>query len=970
MLAHQALRALVLVIILTIGSVLPALMIPPVAAQESQQNTTLYFSNYLGSFTGDNLLNASFIPLSVNPPTNQFDSQYPPNFLPKNSSFPLFKPKQWSSWLANNSGQWPWGLWLLTAFVLQGINFSDYLDNYSLGGYDFTILLPTPNRVIEGYTYNGDNSITVSGDLTFHLFFSPPPLRDRGPKYQDNVTVGLYVINANALFPLPKFITNTSVRLTPKLFSGIYEQQMTLPHDNIILRPGDSLLVSVEIKPTEKPKIIQKPFVKVLYNIVNAWEKTKLPHPVGKLINSIIQNISAVAEELGTNLTNDTILSILNTFKSTQFIYDSQIHPSSVTIPTKLSTEDIRTYYLHADQTMSQTQPTGTKGNATKLSKTTKGNWTTNEALERNKLLVLRNTTLEIYLKKSLFLLRPNVQLDVTLYDNVVALASTTKKVTRKDVQLILGNPKKPIVIAFNGSATEIAHGHLLSVSVAVNKNYFFKPTLLYDSTTYPSNLRVQFQDTNNIQVREVTEIPSNGLITPKGSVKYLVNVSSKYADNITIASIEQEKTGAWTVSAPSSISVAANSVTSIPVFLNSTDELKAAYGNTITTVLVVAGTTGIARTTATAEVSREAIRYDIILFNNQTNVTMKKGETKNIYFTLKNNNTGAIDDVDNYTVSAISQNGWEVIPLESIRDVRRGETSKVNEGRIVVKVPENTTLDSDVINVTVTSDSNPSVSKSFTITVNIEPPDLLQSIYNSLSSVAKSLGLTDIFGDYAAVALTALIMIIILFIIIILAFVLTLKDVDIICTERIKEIEPDQQAVFELTLRNPTRKTMSYKVTAKHTADPSQWVITAEPATLQVGGRQKQPVRIIATPAEAIMPKDWTEINVCVQKAGKKKTASIDLMAMIKEGTTLLQIGNVTHWPTDFSPGDRVVTSFSVSNKGTIVARDVTVFFYLNGKQKNKVTATIPAGAVADVQMPWIAVKGKNKVRIRLKEQ
>jgi subtilase family serine protease len=116
-------------------------------------------------------------------------------------------------------------------------------------------------------------------------------------------------------------------------------------------------------------------------------------------------------------------------------------------------------------------------------------------------------------------------------------------------------------------------------------------------------------------------------------------------------------------------------------------------------------------------------------------------------------------------------------------------------------------------------------------------------------------------------------------------------------------------------------------------------------------------------------MPKDWTEITVDVQRAGKKKTAHIDLMAMIKEGKTVLQIGDVTHWPSEFASGDRVVTSFSVSNKGTIVARDVTVFFYLNGKQKNKVTVTIPAGDVADVQMPWIAMKGKNKVRIRLKE-
>jgi len=63
------------------------------------------------------------------------------------------------------------------------------------------------------------------------------------------------------------------------------------------------------------------------------------------------------------------------------------------------------------------------------------------------------------------------------------------------------------------------------------------------------------------------------------------------------------------------------------------------------------------------------------------------------------------------------------------------------------------------------------------------------------------------------------------------------------------------------------------------------------------------------------------------------------------------------------------VITSFSISNIGTITARNTKVFFYLNGKQKTMVKVTIPAGNIADIQMPWIAEKGKNKVRIRIKE-
>jgi hypothetical protein len=385
---------------------------------------------------------------------------------------------------------------------------------------------------------------------------------------------------------------------------------------------------------------------------------------------------------------------------------------------------------------------------------------------------------------------------------------------------------------------------------------------------------------------------------------------------------------------------------------------------------LVISGKTGIVRQSAFAEVSKDAIHYSVEILDYSKSITIKKGENHNFYFIIKNNNTGADNDIDNYTVAATSKNQWPVIARELIIKIPRGGTSAAEAALVNIEVPKNTTLDSDVITVTVTSVTDPEASASITVTVHVQPPGILESIYESFSSWAKSLGLSEIFGDNAAAALAGLLMIIILFIIIILAFVLTLKDVRIICTDRIKEIEPDQHALFELTLKNPTKKPQSYEVTTQQTAPFSQWVITAEPAAIQVEGRQSKPVQIIATPAETITPKDWTEITVRVHKTGKKKTDHIELMAMIKEGNTLLQIGNVTHWPAEFNPGDRVVTSFSISNKGTISARNITVFLYINGKQKNKINATIPAGAVADVQMPWIAVKGKNKVRIRLKEQ
>jgi uncharacterized membrane protein len=198
---------------------------------------------------------------------------------------------------------------------------------------------------------------------------------------------------------------------------------------------------------------------------------------------------------------------------------------------------------------------------------------------------------------------------------------------------------------------------------------------------------------------------------------------------------------------------------------------------------------------------------------------------------------------------------------------------------------------------------------------------------------------------------------------------VLTTKHVQIICTDRIKEIEVTKGAIFELVLQNPSKKTESYELFAKQTGPSSKWMIAVEPPTIVIEGRQSKAVQIMVTPTSSSESKDWTQVTVHVKKTGKKKTESINLIAMIKEGKTLLALDNISHWPTVFNPGEKVTTSCSISNNGTVSARNVKVFFYLNGKQKNIVEATIPAGSIADLQIPWIAVKGKNKVRIRIKE-
>jgi uncharacterized membrane protein len=246
---------------------------------------------------------------------------------------------------------------------------------------------------------------------------------------------------------------------------------------------------------------------------------------------------------------------------------------------------------------------------------------------------------------------------------------------------------------------------------------------------------------------------------------------------------------------------------------------------------------------------------------------------------------------------------------------------------------------------------------------------DIIEQFLNFFDSAARSLGLNDLFGSDGKFVLLILLVVIILFLLIILAIVLTSKPVRIICTDRIKEIESTQKAIFEITLKNPYKKTQSYEIEARQPTPSSKWEITLDPTTTTIEGRASKTLQIIVTPTETAEPKEWTQVTISVKKTGKKKKESIDLITMMKEGKTLLHLKNVTHWPTTFNPGERIVTSFHLSNDGTIAARNVKIFFYLNGKQKNKVEVTLPAGNIADIQIPWVAEKGKNQVRIRVKE-
>jgi hypothetical protein len=975
--AHQALRTLLLTFILIFGSFTSILINNNVRAETPGQ-TTLYFTNALNGTYDETGL---FIQMSLSTPTKQNDSLYPPSLivvdptriLPKNRY--TVNTEEWIAWMAT---------WLYEFIGNIPID-----ENYSGGFFDdfgnLDLILPKPLRIVEGYTYNGNDTVTINGDLVYNLYFHSDIKQS---KFRDRVEIKLYTMNLNiddinlTDISLPTLVKNNSAQLTPKLLGDVYNQQVTLPDVSVSIKPGETLIFSVEIVPSNKtlPTLLTKyldinKILSKLDQMASKWENRTHLKRLQNIGTALKEIISSIMNDSFINISEEDIAAIINAMRSTSIVYDSSQHPSSVLIPAKISEEDIRIYYLHSTEAMDELRPSSTNQSKSSKITLTPLKWET-PAFERNKIIKVGNISATLYLDyrnliRIINLIRGKLTITAVLFDGNTTITSAEKILDRtKFINLII-KPITPISFSFTGSDTEITYGHSLRLEVALKsgtKLGFRTIKLLYDSLQHPSALTVKLEETQNIKILDMTSNPQNSKIIPGGTVEYILNVTSKFADTLSIDYIEREMLGEWEIDVPEPTTVLANSQTTLHIIIKSKNNSTEAYGNSINLVLIAQGNTGYARRGIAAETSTDAIHYNVEILGYSSTINIKKGGEEFFYFIIKNNNTGAIDDTDSYTITATSQNHFPLIPRTSIKDLKRGETTDPTTARVLIQVPKNTSESSDIVTIKVTSDKNSETSVTINVTVTVVS-DFFEELYNIFDSAAKSLGLNDIFGSDGAFVLVILLVVIILFILIILTLMMTVKPVQIICTDRIKEIEATEKAIFELTLKIQSKKTRTYEVEAQQTGVPAKWIISVDPAVTIVDGRQSKTVQIAVMPTENAESKDWTQVTVHVKKTGKKKSESIALLAMIKEGKTLLQIQNVSHWPTTFNPGEKITTSFSIMNNGTVTARNVKVFFYLNGKQKNTVEVTIPAGNVADIQMPWIAEKGKNQVRIRLKE-
>lgn len=628
------------------------------------------------------------------------------------------------------------------------------------------------------------------------------------------------------------------------------------------------------------------------------------------------------------------------------------------------------TYYLHQNEVMDETKPdSSNKVIRSKLS--TEPIEFKGHGFSRNK--ILKNITANLYIYYPKILSFGKVSINVSLYNGDKKIATDEKQLDRTTLfELLKRGPDTPTTFNFETykGNEEIIHDQniTLKVSISNKPKLSLRPVnLLYDSNVYDSSVTLVFNETNNIKIGDIEDKE----VYAGGSAEFNVKITSKYADEIKIK-VEGDQPD-WTIEYPEKIRIGANETETVKIFVNSTATDSSVYGEINNLFFNVSGKTGIDSKKATVTITEDAVKCDFEIIPQPESLEIKHGENKTYSFIVRNRNTGYLEDT--YSIEKIeSEHNFSIeytepFTINELLDVYNNDTKAEIVFNVTVYIPKYTTITSDKLTVTLASHKNSSVTKTVTVTTKIITPNILESIYHIFENMAKRIGFSSIFGGYAAALLIIIVAAILWIIIMIIIVIIRRKFVELICLDRIKEITPDETAVYTITLRNPYKRAQSYEIKTHINGDPKKWDVSVDYDKLTIDSKQSKDIKLSVKPTDFVKSDDWVEVKVIARPLDKVKTYEISTMTSIKDSKTKLNITGVVHWPKVFKKGDKVETSFKLVNRGNVAAENVTVILYVNGKEKNRVeNITIPRGGYADIEIPWIAEKGKNEVNIVVK--
>lgn len=636
-------------------------------------------------------------------------------------------------------------------------------------------------------------------------------------------------------------------------------------------------------------------------------------------------------------------------------------------LPPEEEDENIITYYLTGDNKLVTVEPEGFSPSRISLKDPKK--WE-GPSLERNR--IIKNVTAELYLHFPRIIFLKKVNVNVSLYEDGNLIASYGKNLNRITLlELLTRGPGSPTIFTFeDAKEKEIWNGHNISLQVSISGGPLFslRPVfLLCGSKDYPSSIIFNFNETDNIKMEiekgaEKDPVP----VIPGGSAEFILEISSKYKDTIKIDAIPKDPNdlNEWSIENTESIDIAANGSAQVHVIVKSEDNSINAEDDNIQLTISATGLTGKASKDVNIEVSKEAVEYNIIV-TTPSDKDIKHG-TKGIYtFKIKNNNTGVWPD--SYEIKVSSEHDWANTSYkkEDVTDIKIGEEFKVD---VTVTVPWYTDITSDKLTFKVISkESNKEYSVSVNVTTTVINPNIFENVYHFFESAAEDTGLDEVLGSYAAAFLIFIIVFFILIFLILVVYLIKKKFVEIICLERIKDITSDEEAKFDITLQNPSKQTLTYEISTEK--ESKNWDVSLDKERVMVEPKQSSIIFLTVKPTDYIKSDEWIEVKLLVKVVERKKLVKISIVTTMKDGKSELQITGLVHWPRVFKKGERVETSFRLNNKGNTSANNINVILYINGEEKNKVEdITIPRGGYAEIEIPWIAVKGKNEINILVK--
>ena len=958
-----------LCIAIALSFLVSALFIPVTVSQPSGE-TKFYFKDILDIEDLEYDSSGSFALLSQVPPTKENTSSYPPLLIEDISL------KNGISLVDNETAIEWFSLWAVR-LLEEYEDYGDLLDGFE--GFDelwdqLKLFFPDPLRIVECYEYQGNESIQLNGNIDYDLYFKTK-LSSQIHK-NDQVKLSVYTFSETAFIPTE--IGNTTFVLRPGYLQKTIQQSVTITNISKTIHPNQLVLFSVELLPGNKTitsflaqenaflQNVSKLFIKSVRAVANLSGISEVED-----IITIINEFNSLIEEEGSgiNITKQDIADVLESLTSFSFLYDSSDYPSSVTVPFKAAddTDDSSfTYYLHDNGNMDSTRPTAASQQVVNLAEST-GSWTAPQ-ISRNK--ILSDASAIVYINhKDLQKWSPKMAVQAALTYGNTTLDKDTITLDRTN---LLSTSLKPYRFSFDdiGSGIELTYGKKIGLRLSLENttsvnNLFRTVQIYFDSSDYASMLSFYLSETDHIQASG-SRSPNDGKIIVGDTVTYTIDISSDLQDTISLSI--QEKTFSadeqefWDVSiSPESFSIEENGNKTVIVTLTSLGTTLAAYDqDPLDIILDIIGNTGYDTIQLSSEVSDDAVTYDTII-TSPSDRKIVHGTNETFIFTIENNNTGLWRDSYIFSADIDKNLSIEVFPLTFDHlDVGNQTNVTVN-----VSIPKNTNIKEATITFTIKSKRS-GIEQESTVNITIIGANIIESAFDYFEELSDSLGLTDIFGDYAPIVLVSIIFIVVFFILILMAFILTTKYVDVICVDRIKEINPENSATYELILKNVTNKTRTYYIHSDLSQKSPSWNISFSSDKLTIPAKQQGTISALVTASDDVKPGDWSEFNLKVTTEGKSKEEKIPLFCSLSDGTVSLSIKNVFHWPKSFSSDQKISTSFRLHNSGNVQARNVSVKLFINNKEKNKVEELIiPAGGYADITLPWIAEKGKNDLRI-----